>query len=336
MKNENVIKRKITPLLHHKVFMLIIILAGLVVLFTVWSLFYPSLNFFQISTVRTILNSIVLSAFLAIGAGCLLIGGHLDLSQALVGAFSGIVLAVGIKAWNLPFVLALFIALLVCAVLGAINALMVTKFRFPSFIATLAMASMAQGLMYMFSAFSTDKGTATNVPVPDNPVLTFIGGSIGSIPFGIIVMAVFFLFYGILVAKTKFGLKMMLLGGNPVAANLAGIKSKKITTVLFINSAVMGGVAGIFNTARLGQGNLLALTTNQFTGLTAAILGGISFGGGAGGMGGAFVGLLILNTFQIGMQTVGVNPFWVNVFSGVILLAALTTDFLAQRRAAKV
>ena len=80
---------------------------------------------------------------------------------------------------------------------------------------------------------------------------------------------------------------------------------------------------------------MTALTTNQFTGLTAAILGGISFGGGVGGMGGAFVGLLILNTFQIGMSFVGVNPFWVNVFSGVLLLLALAVDFISMQRKSK-
>ena len=80
----------------------------------------------------------------------------------------------------------------------------------------------------------------------------------------------------------------------------------------------------------------MALTTSQFTGLTAAILGGISFGGGVGNMGGAFIGLLILNTFQIGMGIVGVNPFWVNVFSGVLLLVALSLDFFAMLRQQKV
>ena len=97
----------------------------------------------------------------------------------------------------------------------------------------------------------------------------------------------------------------------------------------------MGGIGGVFNCARLSQGALQALTTNQFTGLTAAILGGISFGGGIGGMGGAFVGLLILNTFQIGMGIVGVNPLWVTVFSGILLLVALALDIIAMQRKAK-
>lgn len=301
------------------------------VLFTVWSAAKGG-QFFKATTLRNILNSIVLSSFLTMGAGFLLISGALDLSQAAIGAFGGMVLASSIVNWGVPWYIGIILCLALCAVFGTINAIMVTKFRFPAFIATLAMASMAKGLTYMFSSIGTANGLATNVAVL-NPALDFIGkSSVGPVPFGIIVMLVFFLFYGILISKSKFGMKVMLMGGNPMAANLAGINSKRITFILFINTAMLGGVAGIFNTARLGQGALLALQTNQFTGITAAILGGISFGGGAGGMGGAFVGLLILNTFQIGMGVVGVNPYWVNVFSGFILLIALTMDVLNQRR----
>jgi ribose/xylose/arabinose/galactoside ABC-type transport system permease subunit len=333
LKKDSFFVKNIRPLIRHKVFSLIIILLVLIAIFTFWSAAEGG-QFFKASTVKNVLNSIVLTAFLAIGAGCLLISGDIDLSQAAVGAFGGVIMAAAVANWNLPWFVGIIICLVFCAALGAVNALMVTRFRFPAFIATLAMMSMAKGLMFIFSAIGREGGVAANVACNNNDYIDFIGkGFIGPIPFGVIVMLVVFLFYGILMSKTKFGLKVMLMGGNPAAANLAGINSRRISVILFINSAVLGGVAGVFSTSRLGQGSLLALQTNQFTGLTAAILGGISFGGGAGGMGGAFVGLLILNTFQIGMQGVGVNPFWVNVFSGIILLIALTTDFLAQRRA---
>ncbi|NLT13397.1 MAG: ABC transporter permease [Clostridiales bacterium] len=333
MRKDSFFGRNIRPLIRHKVFSLVLILVALVILFTIWSAAQGG-QFFKASTLKNVLNSIVLTAFLAIGAGCLLISGNLDLSQAAVGAFGGIILASAVANWHLPWFVGIIFCLVFCAVLGAINAIMVTRFRFPAFIATLAMMSMAKGLMYVFSAIGKETGVASNVSVNNNVYIDFIGkGTIGKVPFGIIVMLIFVLFYGILISKTKFGLKVMLLGGNPAAANLAGINAKKITFILFMNSSILGGVAGVFSTSRLGQGSLLALQTNQFTGLTAAILGGISFGGGAGGMGGAFVGLLILNTFQIGMGVVGVNPYWVNVFSGIILLIALATDFLAQKRA---
>ncbi len=307
-------------------------LAVLVLVFTLWSSAKGG-HFFRATTIKNILNSIVLSSFLTIGAGFLLISGNLDLSQAKIGAFGGIVVASMIANYNIPWYIAFIMALVFCAFLGAVNGMLVTKFRFPAFIATLAMASMAEGILYMFSALGRESGLASNVPV-QHDVLKFLGGTFSKwdIPVGIPFMLVFFLVYGIIITRTKFGMKVMMIGGNPVAANLAGINSKRITYILFMNTAVLGGVAGIFNTARIGQGQLLALQTNQFTGITAAILGGISFGGGAGGMGGAFVGLLILQTFQIGMGVVGVNPFWVNVFSGFILLIALATDFIAQMR----
>ena len=333
MKQGSFFEKKIKPLLQHKVFSLVLLYIGMVIIFTVWALINHT-KFLTWPVFRNILNSLVVSSFLTMGAGCLLIAGHIDLSQAAIGAFGSMVLATAIKGWALPWYVGIVIALILCAVFGAVNAVLVTRLRFPSFISTLAMASMVKGLMYLFSSLG-NKGLAANVNFM-NKAVSFIGtGSVGPIPFGVIVMAVFFIVYGLIISKSAFGMKVTLMGGSPVAATLAGINANGIMTILFINSAVLGGVAGIFNCARLSQGALTALTTNQFTGLTAAILGGISFGGGVGGMGGAFVGLLILNTFQIGMGIVGVNPFWVNVFSGLLLLIALAFDFLSQQRQKK-
>ncbi len=329
-------EKKIKPILHHKVFSLVLLYLAMVIIFTVWTAIKSKGSTFFLSwpIIRNILNSLVVSSFLTMGAGCLLIAGHIDLSQASIGAFGGMVLATAIKGWGLPWYLGVVIALCLCAVFGAVNALLVGKLRFPSFIGTLAMASMVKGLMYLFSSLGNN-GLAANVNFM-NKTVSFIGtGSVAGIPFGVIIMAIFFIVYGLIISKSTFGMKVTLMGGSPVAATLAGINANGIMTILFINSAVLGGVAGIFNCARLSQGALTALTTNQFTGLTAAILGGISFGGGVGGMGGAFVGLLILNTFQIGMGIVGVNPFWVNVFSGLLLLIALAFDFLSQQRQKK-
>ena len=333
MKQGSFFEKKIKPLLQHKVFSLVLLYIGMVIIFTVWALINHT-KFLTWPVFRNILNSLVVSSFLTMGAGCLLIAGHIDLSQAAIGAFGSMVLATAIKGWALPWYVGIVIALILCAVFGAVNAVLVTRLRFPSFISTLAMASMVKGLMYLFSSLGNN-GLAANVNFM-NKAVSFIGtGSLGPIPFGVIVMAVFFIVYGLIISKSAFGMKVTLMGGSPVAATLAGINANGIMTILFINSAVLGGVAGIFNCARLSQGALTALTTNQFTGLTAAILGGISFGGGVGGMGGAFVGLLILNTFQIGMGIVGVNPFWVNVFSGLLLLIALAFDFLSQQRQKK-
>lgn len=338
-KKPSFIKR----LTQKKTFTLIIMYIVLVIIFAVWSAIRGS-NFLTLANLKNILNSLVVTSFLTLGAGCLLIGGYLDLAQSSIGCFGSMMLATCIAAWNLPWWVAIIAALVLCAVFGVINALMVTKLHFPAFIATMAMASMVKGLMYVFSSMGNN-GVAANINFT-NDATFFIGrgniidiplanGDAFTIPFGVVVMIIFFIIFGILMSKTAFGMKVTLMGGSPVAATLAGINAEGLTIILFVISAVMGGIGGIFNAARLSQGALTALTTNQFTGLTAAILGGISFGGGVGGMGGAFVGLLILNTFQIGMSFVGVNPFWVNVFSGVLLLLALALDFIAMQKKSK-
>ena len=332
-QQDSFFQKRIKPIIQHKVFTLVCLYIAMVLIFTVWAALRGT-SFLKVAIFRNILNSLVVSSFRTMGAGCLLIAGHLDLSQAAIGAFGSMVLATAIKAWGLPWYLAIIAALVLCALFGAVNAFFVTKLKFPSFIGTLAMASMVKGLMYLFSSMGND-GVAANINFV-NKTTAYLGtGAVGGVPVSVIIMIVFFIVYGLIMSKSAFGMKVTLMGGSPTAATLAGINATAITFILFINSAVMGGVSGIFNASRLSQGALTALTTNQFTGLTAAILGGISFGGGVGGMGGAFVGLLILNTFQIGMGIVGVNPFWVNVFSGLLLLIALAFDFLSQQRQKK-
>ena len=328
---------KFTAFLHSKIFTLICLYIGLVLLFTIWAAIKGT-AFLKLSTFKNILNSLVVPGFLTIGAGCLLIAGHLDLAQASIGAFGGVLLATALKAWHLPWYAAIILCLVMCAVFGYVNGLLVVKLHFPSFIGTLAMASMVKGLMYVFSSMGNN-GVAANINF-SNKVIKSLGtgtitGQPGGLPISVIILVIFFIIFGLLMSKSAWGMKVTLLGGSPVAATLAGINANSITLILFVLSAVLGGVGGIFNAARVSQGSLLALNTSQFTGLTAAILGGISFGGGVGNMGGAFVGLLILNTFQIGMGIVGVNPFWVNVFSGILLLVALSFDFFAMLRQKK-
>jgi ribose/xylose/arabinose/galactoside ABC-type transport system permease subunit len=313
---------------------LLIMLVFLIVLFTIWSKLVGN-NFFSGETFVSIVDSLVVTSFLAIGAGALMVSGNIDLSTSSIGAFGGVFVAVAIKVWLLPWPIAIVLTIIACGAFGAINAALVNEFHFQPFIATMAMASVVKGLM-MWVSVDPGTGAATTVNF-NSKALTFIGSyKIGGIiPFTIIIMLIAFVVYGLMLNKTQFGMQIYLVGGNPFASRLAGINPKKISYFLFTNCAALGGVSGIIMAARTKQGNLNALMTNQFTGLTAAILGGISFGGGTGGMGGAFVGLLILNTFNKGTTVVRFDTYWTTVMTGLLLLAALTIDFFSLRRAQK-
>ena len=105
--------------------------------------------------------------------------------------------------------------------------------------------------------------------------------------------------------------------------------------ILFANSGFLAGICGVIAFGRAGQGSLNALVNNQFTGLTAAILGGVSFGGGTGNMAGVFAGLMVLHTFNKGTTIVRFSTYWSTVFIGLLLLVALTVDYLNIRSESK-
>jgi ribose/xylose/arabinose/galactoside ABC-type transport system permease subunit len=322
--------------LQSKIFPLAVLFVLIIIIFTIWAPL-RSKTFFSVPTLATILNSMTVAGFLAVGASFLMITGNIDLSAASVGAFGGVFCAAAIIYWHIAWPLAAILSIAVCAFFGLFNAFLINEFGFQPFIATMAMSSVIKGAMTLVSV---KDGAAQTILLPDNAAYRFLlqigQGKINisstiSIPYNVFLLIAAFIIFGIILSKTKFGMKMYLVGGNPFAARLVGVNPKKISYILFANSAAMGGIAGLINAAKSNQGSIVALQTDMFTGLTAAMLGGISFGGGSGGMGGAFLGLMITRTFAQGMNTVNANVYWTTVFSGILLLVALTLDYFNQR-----
>jgi len=317
-----------------KAFPLLILFVIMIVLFTALAPLNDA-NFLTTRTFISILRDLSVPGFLAIGAGCLMVSGGIDLSQATVAAMTGVTIAVSVGWWNLPWYAAVIIALLIALCIGLVNAILVNELNMMPFIATMAMSTVTRAVMMLIATDQT--GQMQGSINYNNPTLTLNGNyEIGGFMTAtIIAMIIAFIFYGLLLSKTKFGRSVYLIGGNPMAARLAGINSKKTSYILFMNCSLMGGLAGLIYTSRVKQGSLSAMATDQFTGLTAAILGGISFGGGSGGMGGAFIGLLVIKTFNKGMTIIGASSYVTNVLSGALLLAALSFDYYSQRRQRK-
>jgi ribose/xylose/arabinose/galactoside ABC-type transport system permease subunit len=228
---------------------------------------------------------------------------------------------------GVPVIPAVIISLIVAAAFGFINALLINRFHTQGFITTLATASITQGLAYII----------TNLEVIriNNDAFTALGTKSvfgGYLPISVIIVAVFFVVYGLIMSKTKFGQSVYLVGGNPTASYLSGLNPKKVSYTLFLNSAITGGLAGLLLASRLKSVSTNGLSTSQFAGMTAAILGGISFGGGRGGLFGAALGLLVISAFNNGISSINISTYWQTIASGGLLLIALTTDFASMRQ----
>ena len=309
-----------------KEFSLIIVLILVVIFFGVLT----HGKFFKPLNIRNILNSMVIVAFLTIGEGMLIIYGNIDLSAGTVGTLSAIVMAHVVMTFGLPWWLGILMAVCMGLVTGCINATLITRLHFQPFIATLAMKSVCEGLADVF-------GNASAIKI-ENKALSWIGNfkfANNIVPVAVVIALLFMLIYGIILAKTKFGRMIYLCGGNRQAAFLTGINPVKMCYILFMNMGALAALAGCMLASRVSSATVTGVNSNQFSGVTAAILGGISFGGGSGGMIGAFIGLLLLNVFNNGMTLIGLDPYWQTVASGVLLLVALIIDYYNTRGSRK-
>jgi ribose/xylose/arabinose/galactoside ABC-type transport system permease subunit len=321
-------------IIRSKALPLIILLLLLIAVFTVYANIIGA-RFFNSNTFFRILGDLAIPGFMTIGAGLLIVSGAFDLSQATVGGLAAVVTAVGMAWWGFPWYISSTLAIVIAATCGLCSAILVNELRFQPFIATMAMSTIANAVILLVQ--TQPNGMVAGIVSFNNRdlVRAVTYRIFDQMPAVALITIVLFIIYGLMLAKSKFGRTLYLVGGNPNAARLAGIKSKGISYALFINCSILSGLAGLVYTFRTQQGTAWALTGYQFTGMTAAILGGISFGGGSGGLGGAFVALLVIRTFSMGMTISRAGPYLTNVLQGALLLAALSFDYYSLRRQQK-
>jgi len=285
-------------------------------------------EYFTPGNLTTILYACALSGPLMIGFGALMISGNADMSVAAVGTICAIFCCQMISA-GVPWVIAVVLCIILGGCMGAFNAIMWYKFRIMPFIGTLGMANVWNGL----ASFLT-KNQGVHV---DNASFFKLGSPLlgGVIPISFVYVIVLILLYGFILSKTKFGRSVYMSGGNMFAARVSGINIVKVGTIMMINSSALSAFGGIVLASRMHAITADSLTNALMGAITPVFLGGISFGGGNGGMFGAFLGLLLLNSFNNGLIIVGMGTYWQVFSQGALLIIALLVDVLRDRARGK-
>jgi len=326
-------QRKGINFLKSKAFTLLVILVVIVVFFWYVS---PNHSYLGVRNITSILNSMVLYILFAVAVSMPLIFGEFDLSPGYVGTAAGATMATLFVEAGLPWYLIVIICLLLGIAFGLINAVLINEFRIQSFIATLAVGSfLARGVSYI---------VPSGRPLAfEDPVIGWIGtykislfGVDKLVPVSVIISLLVIVVYGVILSKSKFGRSIYLCGGGRQAARLAGLNPRRLSYIVFANSGMLGALGGILFAARLKTGDLTGTNSYSFPAVTACIFGGITFGGGTGNMLGCFLGLLIINGFNNGLQIMRFSTYWQNVAAGVLLLLALTIDFFSHKRSHRI
>jgi ribose transport system permease protein len=279
-------------------------------------------NFFLPANFLNILIASSVMGLVAVGESYLIIAGQIDLSPGAVSAFSGMVIAVLLKSSIAPLA-SVPIALLVGAGIGYVNAVLVNRLKLQPFIATLATASLFRGLAFIINDGKTEQ--IFNKGFLALGIERFLG-----LPISVWVLILVLAAFTVILRYTTFGRNVYIIGGNPVAARLAGINAQRLTTKLYVMCAALTSLGGVMLAARMNAGQPTASNGLEFDAITAAVLGGVAFSGGSGSMPGTILGIFILVGFNNGLLLMNVPSFWQYVARGGLLVVALSFDTIRQ------
>jgi inositol transport system permease protein len=283
-------------------------------------------NFVTIGNLTNISRQLSVPTILAFGQTILIISGMLDLSSASVLALAG-VLSVSVYTMTGSLLLSFLVGIAVGVICNIINGLMITKFKAPPFIATLAMLAMARGAALLYT-------NGQNI-YQIGDYVKFGQGSILGIPTPVIFLVIILIITWYLLKHTVFGRSIYAIGGNEEAANASGINVNKIKMKAFIINGVFVGIAGVLFMSRVNGGMPNGAVGYEFKALTAAVIGGTSFTGGIGTALGTLAGAFIVGFLDNIMVLTGVNSYLQEIVRGAIIALAVIYDIMAKTKRTK-
>lgn len=302
-------------------------------------------NFLSPSSIVNIITLAAVSLPMALGiGGCIVLTGT-DLSAGrvfgLTAAMSAALLqnraASKLIFENLPattpgwIILTLIIVMLVGAIIGLVNGFFVAKFSLHPFIVTLATQLITYGVILIFFQINGNGGgPISNIAqefkdAVSGPAIKIESLSV-SIPWYVIYAIILVAIMWVIWNKTVFGKNMFAVGSNMEAAKVSGVNVFLTTVLVHTLAGAMYGFAGFVEAARLGSVTASTGLNNECDAIAACVIGGVSFVGGTGTIGGIVLGVFVLRIIFVALNMIGINPNYQYIIKGAIILAACSLD----------
>lgn len=286
-------------------------------------------KFMTSDNIWNVMRQISVNVCISTGMTLVILTGGIDLSVGSVLAFSGAIAAgllkhgIELEKVNTFVGFTLFGAITAGiaagTLLGYFNGLVITRFKVPPFIATLAMLTIARGMTMLYT-----KG----FPVTGlGKTFDFIGtGWFLRIPMPVWISAIVVAFAVILAKYTRTGRYIYAVGGNEKASKLSGLNIKRIKVFVYTLAGALSAVGGIIVTSRLDSAQPNAGMSYELDSIAAVVIGGTSLSGGKGSVMGTVQGALIIGVLNNGLVLLDVSPFWQQVIKGLVILLAVIID----------
>ena len=287
-----------------------------------------SVAFDSFATVGNAQNIAIQSSFLAIvalGMTFVIISGGIDLSVGSVYALGGVLAAYGIRWGSLVAVL---LPLVVCGAIGLLNGLLVAYGRLAPFIVTLASLLGARGLLLLI----TDEGATTRLIPSDSFLVRVVQGSFLGLGWPVWMALGLFALGALVLQRTRTGQSVLAIGGSRDAALLMGLPVARRTTLLYLASGLLAGLAGALAAAYSGSGVTIVGVGLELDAIAAVVIGGTLLTGGAGTVGGTLCGVLLLRVIQNVINQIGtLGSSYQSVVSGAFLVVVVVVQAYLTR-----
>ena len=305
--------------------------AGLFVAFAVLFviLSFTAKNFLTVDNMFFLVQQAAFFGIVALAMTLVIVAGEIDVSVGSHAALSSAMLGVLVVEVGLPMWLACVVVICSSILIGAFAGWIRAAFDVPSFIVTLALFLALRGVALMLTR-------ATPIPLPADEFFYWGTGRIAGMPASALYMAVYLIVVFVVIAfiarRTVFGRSIYAVGGNAHAAELSGVRVKRVRILVFVISGLSAGVIGILLSAQLSSGTSSIGLGLEFDAIAAVIIGGTLLSGGKGTVSGTLLGAFFIALLTNGMVLMGVDQYAQQVVRGALVLAAVLISAIRQRR----
>ncbi len=295
----------------------LLLFAASVLLYTATALWTQSPEQLGVGGLVGLLQRMVALGTVALGQTIVIICGSIDLSVGTVisaAAVAASAIMRGSPAMIGPAVLAV---VLFSLAIGVVNGLVITRLKVSPLIATLGLGLVLQGILS-----ANFKNFAGSVPTAFQ---TLAYGALGPLPWSVLMLGLFALVGWWLLRQTRFGAHLYAVGGNPVGARLAGIRTGRVTVQAHALCSLMAGLCGLYLASRLGSGAPWVGRDGVYDleSIAVVVVGGTLLSGGRGGVWGTIAGVLLFAVIDALFNMLGVPAFPKQVLRGAIVIAAV-------------
>lgn len=275
-------------------------------------------SFLTEGNITNLLRQSVTTGLLALGMLIVILTGGIDLSVGSIVALAGII-AAGLVA-HVGVVPAMAIGIVAGVVCGAVNGVLVARFRLAPFVVTLAALTTIRGLAYVYSE--------TPITPTEASFLSLGTNTIGPIPVAAIVVVIAFALTWVFLTRTTVGRAIIAIGGNGEAVRLAGINVQRHLILAYMISGFCAGLAGVVLASRVGIAQPSVGVAFELNAIAACVIGGASLAGGRGSVIGTLGGVVLLGLIDNLLTLYDVQSYWQQVLKGLIIAAVV----LARRQ----